>query len=94
MITVRSTVILFLFFTITNCRFQPGYSGTKNPFNFDIGLATTKEVNEITMFADNLGAIPPNTALMVVTDGKSVTRSGWPAAWKKMRHEDQTKKDR
>jgi hypothetical protein len=38
--------------------------------HFDIGLDTTKEVNEITMFADNLGAIPPNTALMVVTDGK------------------------
>jgi hypothetical protein len=38
--------------------------------HFDIGLDTTKEVNEITMFADNLGAIPPNTALMVVFDGK------------------------
>jgi hypothetical protein len=38
--------------------------------HFDIGLDTTKEVNEISMFADNLGAIPPNTALMVVSDGK------------------------
>jgi hypothetical protein len=38
--------------------------------HFDVGLDTTKEINEITMFADNLGAIPPNTALMVVTDGK------------------------
>ena len=38
--------------------------------HFDIGLDTTKEVNEITMFADNLGSIPPNTALMVVSDGK------------------------
>jgi hypothetical protein len=38
--------------------------------HFNIGLDTTREVNEITMFADNLGSIPPNTALMVVTDGK------------------------
>jgi len=38
--------------------------------HFNLGLDTTKEVNELTMFADNLGAIPPNTALMVVYDGK------------------------
>jgi len=38
--------------------------------HFNVGLDTTKEVNEISMFADNLGAIPPNTALMVVSDGK------------------------
>jgi hypothetical protein len=38
--------------------------------HFDLHLDTTKEVNEISMFADNLGTIPPNTALMVVTDGK------------------------
>jgi len=32
--------------------------------------ATTEyAVNELTMYADNLGTIPPNTALMVVTDG-------------------------
>lgn len=37
---------------------------------FTIGLDTTKEVNEISMFADNLGSIPPNTALMLVYDGK------------------------
>lgn len=30
---------------------------------------TGKEINELTMYADNLGTIPPNTALMVVTDG-------------------------
>jgi hypothetical protein len=28
------------------------------------------EVNELIMYADNLGSIPPNTALMVVTDGE------------------------
>jgi len=38
--------------------------------HFNVGLDTTKEVNEISMFADNLGSIPPNTALMVVRDGK------------------------
>ncbi len=38
--------------------------------HFDIGLDKTKELNEISMFADNLGSIPPNTALMIVTDGK------------------------
>ncbi len=38
--------------------------------HFKVGLDSTKEVNEITMFADNLGSIPPNTALMLVSDGK------------------------
>jgi hypothetical protein len=38
--------------------------------HFDLALDTTREVNEVTMFADNLGSIPPNTALMIVTDGK------------------------
>lgn len=38
--------------------------------HFNVALDTTREWNEITMFADNLGSIPPNTALMVVTDGK------------------------
>jgi len=28
-----------------------------------------KDVNELVMYAENLGEIPPNTALMVVTDG-------------------------
>lgn len=38
--------------------------------HFDITLDGTKEVNELSMFADNLGSIPPNTALMIVTDGE------------------------
>ena len=37
--------------------------------HFDIVLDSSKAYNEITMFADNLGSIPPNTALMVVDDG-------------------------
>jgi hypothetical protein len=39
--------------------------------HFDLALDTTKEYNELSMFADNLGSIPPNTALMIVTDGKT-----------------------
>jgi len=39
--------------------------------HFDVVLDTTKEYNEITMFADNLGSIPPNTALMIIDDGKN-----------------------
>jgi hypothetical protein len=38
--------------------------------HFDIVLDSVKDVNELTMFADNLGSIAPNTALMVVTDSK------------------------
>jgi len=38
--------------------------------HFDLVLDGTKEVNELSMFADNLGSIPPNTALMIVNDGK------------------------
>ncbi|MBS1655080.1 MAG: hypothetical protein JSU05_09555 [Bacteroidetes bacterium] len=38
--------------------------------HFDLVLDSSQQVNELTMFADNLGSIPPNTALMVVYDGK------------------------
>lgn len=38
--------------------------------HFDIALDHSQPVNEITMFADNLGSIPPNTALMQIDDGK------------------------
>ncbi|HVT84359.1 MAG TPA: hypothetical protein VHD35_04110 [Chitinophagaceae bacterium] len=38
--------------------------------HFDLVLDSTKQVNELTMFADNLGSIPPNTALMIIDDGK------------------------
>ncbi|PWU02889.1 MAG: hypothetical protein C5B52_04390 [Bacteroidetes bacterium] len=37
--------------------------------NLYVELDSTKDVNEISMFAENLGKIPPNTALMVITDG-------------------------
>ena len=36
----------------------------------NLKLDSTREYNEISMFANNLGSIPPNTALMMVYDGK------------------------
>jgi len=38
--------------------------------HFDIVLDRSQTVNELTMFADNLGSIPPNTSLMQIYDGK------------------------
>lgn len=38
-------------------------------FNVYLHLDSTRETNEISMYAENLGRIPPNTALMVITDG-------------------------
>ena len=38
--------------------------------HFDIKLDPLQKINELTMFADNLGSIPPNTALMIIDDGK------------------------
>jgi hypothetical protein len=38
--------------------------------NIYVALDQSREVNEISMLAENLGKYPPNTALMVVTDGK------------------------
>jgi hypothetical protein len=37
--------------------------------NVYLALDSTREYNEIAMLAENLGKFPPNTALMVVTDG-------------------------
>ncbi|HMO61670.1 MAG TPA: hypothetical protein PKC39_09760 [Ferruginibacter sp.] len=42
--------------------------GTK-PITLTLEANTGSAVNELTMYAENLGEIPPNTALMVVTDG-------------------------
>ncbi|HET6255913.1 MAG TPA: hypothetical protein VFE32_17685 [Puia sp.] len=38
-------------------------------FNIYLHLDSTRDLTEISMFAENLGRLPPNTALMVVTDG-------------------------
>ena len=38
--------------------------------HLDIKLDSTREYNTLSMFANNLGAIPPNTALMIIYDGR------------------------
>jgi hypothetical protein len=37
--------------------------------NIFLALDSTREINELGMLAENLGKIPPNTALMIITDG-------------------------
>ena len=36
--------------------------------NVYIGLDSTNDIHELSMFADNMGNFPPNTALMVISD--------------------------
>jgi hypothetical protein len=43
---------------------------SERAIHFNLVMDPDKQVNEISMFADNLGSIPPNTALMIVDDGK------------------------
>lgn len=43
---------------------------TRKALSFNITLDESREVNEISMFAENLGVIPPNTAVLIVYDGK------------------------
>jgi hypothetical protein len=43
---------------------------TAQALNIYLKLDSTRDVNEVTMFAQNLGKYPPNTALMVVSDGE------------------------
>ncbi len=40
-----------------------------NPIRLNITIDPDRNDNELVMYADNLGSIPPNTALMVVTVG-------------------------
>jgi len=42
---------------------------TERAFNVYIQLDSSLTVNEVSMFAENLGKYPPNTALMVISDG-------------------------
>lgn len=44
---------------------------SERSIHFNLVLDSLTSVNELSMFADNLGAIPPNTALMIVSDGKN-----------------------
>ncbi len=42
---------------------------SEKPITFVLDATTGYDVNELTMYAENLGEIAPNTALMVVKDG-------------------------
>ncbi len=42
---------------------------TERAFNVYVQLDSALDVNEVSMFAENLGKYPPNTALMVISDG-------------------------
>ena len=42
---------------------------TNQPLKLEIPVKENEQ-NELVMYADNLGTIPPNTALLIVTDGK------------------------
>lgn len=42
---------------------------TDKPLSIKVQIDTTVEENELVMYADNLGSIPPNTALMIATIG-------------------------
>jgi Concanavalin A-like lectin/glucanases superfamily len=42
---------------------------TDKPLTFYIKIAPGNQRNELQMYAENLGSIPPNTALMIIYDG-------------------------
>ena len=42
---------------------------TTRSLNIYLALDSTKVYNEVSMLAENLGTLPPNTALMIVSDG-------------------------
>ena len=65
----RLMVILFPFF-FNDRLLASSQKLTARSIRLKIALDKSREFNEISMFADNLGSIPPNTALMLVTDGR------------------------
>ena len=42
---------------------------SEKPISLTLDATTDKAINELIMYAENLGTYPPNTALMVVNDG-------------------------
>ncbi len=44
---------------------------TDKAISFNLNIEDDSDSNDLIMYAENLGLIPPNTALMVVTDGKN-----------------------
>jgi len=45
---------------------------TDRPIQFNIDFDKDTEILELTLFADNLGEVPPNTSLMIIKDGSKV----------------------
>jgi len=43
---------------------------TDKPISLTLEINNGKAINELTMYAENLGTFPPNTALMIVMDGE------------------------
>lgn len=43
---------------------------SEKPITLTLDATSGNGINELTMYAENLGEIPPNTALMVITDGE------------------------
>lgn len=41
---------------------------TRTPISFKVRVDSAEENNDLIMYAENLGSIPPNAALMIVTD--------------------------
>jgi hypothetical protein len=48
------------------------------PYTFRLAATDLGEKSELTMVAENLGAIPPNTSYMVVMAGENVIQPTWP----------------
>lgn len=46
---------------------------TNKPITFYVNLNTDQTKNELIFFAENLGITPPNSALMIITDGNKRT---------------------
>jgi hypothetical protein len=47
---------------------------SKRPVRINFNLDTRIDINEILLFAENLGKIPPNTSLMEIIDGRHTYR--------------------
>lgn len=42
---------------------------TDKALSVNLDVDNSRDINELVMYAENLGSIPPNTAVMIVTDG-------------------------
>ena len=43
---------------------------TKQPIRFYVHVDSIEANNDLVMYAENLGLIPPNSAIMIITDGE------------------------